>query len=318
MLKLCKQGFQTPVCNLQRVMLGYSPSSQGCPSDSEYPNLHGSNRADAVPDQTSEDAYDSDVFEEDSVGAPKGDHTNISCLNHISDDAEMEKRLPHRLCDVDNSPRSARGKGDQPEGRQDVETLNTQMHGKADPCRIARSLWEKHDKESEKLQNYDPDSAAQTHSKTDPCHAEKSTLWDRQDEESEELAHFQRSQQTSNSDTYTVMDHSLSPEREANCPRCGNGTRPEHCLYEALYRVNMLSHRDKASALRSLSRYLIAHLGSELSLQLCSLVNSAFRAREDFSSLNRLDQRFMKYLPAVFQLLSLNDVEWTTAAQICF
>ena len=309
MLKLCKQGSRPPVCNLQRVMLGYSPSSQGCPSDSEYHNSHGSNRVDAVPDQTSEDAYDSDVFEEDSVGAPKGDHTNISCLNHISDDAEMEKRLPHRLCDVDNSPCSARGKGDQPEGRQDVETLNTQMHGKADPCRIARSLWEKHDKESEKLQNYDSESTAQTHSKTDPCHTEKSTLWDRQDEESEELAHFQRSQQTSNSDTYTVLDHSLSPEREANCPRCGNGTRPEHCLYEALYRVNMLSHRDKASALRSLSRYLIAHLGSELSLRLCSLVNSAFRAREDFSSLNRLDKRFMKYLPAVFQLLSLNDVE---------
>ena len=224
----------------------------------------------------SEDAYDSDVFEEDATNHSKRSCSDTNCLIPNSDDAGAGRRLLPGLSDICHSPQTKGNRLQPAERLQDVDSSKVE-------------------------------EASQTCDEVGLCRLAKSpALRDEQDEESAQLSQFQRNHHSSKSDTYTVMEQAVSQERESHCPRCESGTGSERCLYEALYTATLLSHEDKASALRTLSRFLITHLGSELSLHLCSMVNSAFHAGEEFSSLDRLDNSCMSCLPAIFQLLSLN------------
>ena len=139
------------------------------------------------------------------------------------------------------------------------------------------------------------------------CVAKSPTLCCKEDKDRVNFLQFRGNQHSSKSDTYTVVGRAACPDRETSCPHCGGGTRSERCVNQALYAASTLSSRDKPLALRSLSRFLVDHLGSELSVHLCSLVDSAFHAGEDFSSVNRqLDQSCTSYLPVIFQLLLLS------------
>ncbi|XP_076453647.1 uncharacterized protein LOC143288875 [Babylonia areolata] len=116
-----------------------------------------------------------------------------------------------------------------------------------------------------------------------------------------------RKQQSPTSDTYTVVSL-IKAEGKPICPACGQGRPLQPCLHQALFEATSLSYRNKAAAQRRLSQFLLTHLGSELSLRLCSVVNVALHAGEDYGTLEKhLDDECKSYLPVIFHLLSWGE-----------
>ena len=113
------------------------------------------------------------------------------------------------------------------------------------------------------------------------------------------------------SETYTLVKNTGGEGFTSACKGCGSGRDTQACLYHILYSATALSYSDKPSACRCLSRFLIAHLGSDLATHLCSLVHSALCAKDDYSVLERiLDEGCRLYLPIVLKLLSWSDYEY--------
>ncbi|KAL8563476.1 hypothetical protein ACOMHN_011955 [Nucella lapillus] len=109
------------------------------------------------------------------------------------------------------------------------------------------------------------------------------------------------------SDTCTV-DSQVQTEGRSLCPICGDGRQPQHCLHQALFQATALSYKNKAAAQRCLLQCLITHLGSDLSLRLCSLANLALHSGEEFATLEtHLDEECKSYLPVIFHLLTWSE-----------